>query len=66
MRSMKSLLNKLTLLKEDQLSNFIENKTTFGLQNCEFNIYETHSNTSNFKLSFDHLAFTGMLQEKNG
>ncbi|AQX47159.1 AraC family transcriptional regulator [Elizabethkingia meningoseptica] len=64
MRSMKSLLNKLTLLKEDQLSNFIENKTTFGLQNCEFNIYETHSNTSNFKLSFDHLAFTGMLQGK--
>ncbi|WP_337059128.1 AraC family transcriptional regulator [Elizabethkingia meningoseptica] len=64
MRSMKSLLNKLTLLKEDQLYNFIENKTTFGLQNCEFNIYETHSNTSNFKLSFDHLAFTGMLQGK--
>lgn len=64
MRSMKSLLNKLTLLKEDQLSNFIENKTTFGLQNCEFNIYETHSNTSNFKLSFDHLAFTGMIQGK--
>ncbi|WP_407483202.1 helix-turn-helix domain-containing protein [Elizabethkingia meningoseptica] len=64
MRSMKSLLNKLTLLKENQLSNFIENKTTFGLQNCEFNIYETHRNTSNFRLSFDHLAFTGMIQGK--
>nr|WP_305049739.1 hypothetical protein [Elizabethkingia bruuniana] len=65
MENAKSLVNTLALLKENQLSNFIENKTTFGMQNCEFSIYETHRSASNVKLNFENLTFTGMLQEKN-
>ncbi len=64
MENAKSLVNTLTLLQEDQLSNFIENKTTFGMQNCEFSIYETHRSASDVKLNFENLTFTGMLQGK--
>ncbi|KUY30547.1 AraC family transcriptional regulator [Elizabethkingia ursingii] len=64
MKNAKSLVNTLTLLQEDQLSNFIENKTTFGMQNCEFSIYETHRSASDIKLNFENLTFTGMLQGK--
>lgn len=52
------------LLGENQLNSFIENQTKFSLNNCEFNIYETHKSAFGVKLHFDNLAFTGMLRGK--
>lgn len=64
MKNNKYLLKKPALLKESHLLNLVENKTTFSLKNCEFNIYETHRSAFNVKLNFENLAFTAMLRGK--
>lgn len=57
-------MEKPQLLQKHKLSSLVENKTSFNLNNCEFNIYETHQSAFGVKLHFDHLAFTGMLRGK--
>ncbi|MGV4413313.1 helix-turn-helix domain-containing protein [Chryseobacterium sp. T1] len=64
MKNAKYMLDKPALLKENHLSNLVENKTTFSLKDCEFNIYETHLSAYNVKLNFENLAFTSMLRGK--
>jgi AraC-like DNA-binding protein len=64
MKNTKQMLYQPSLLHESQLSNLVENKTTFTLKDCEFSIYETHRSAFDVKLNFDNLAFTGMLRGK--
>ena len=64
MKNAKQMLYQPALLHESQLSNLIENKTTFTLKDCEFSIYETHRSAFDVKLNFENLAFTGMLRGK--
>lgn len=64
MRDSSYFLTKPALLKENQLSNLVENKTTFTLKDCEFSIYETHRSAFDVKLNFDNLAFTAMMRGK--
>jgi len=52
------------LLHENKLNSLIENQTKFGMNNCEFSIFETHRAAFGVKLHFDHLGFTGMLRGK--
>lgn len=49
---------------ESGLESLVENRTTFSLNNCEFNIFETHKAAFGVKLHFDNLSFTGMLRGK--
>lgn len=60
----KFLLNTPELKKESQLLNLVENQTKFSLNNCEFNIYETHQAAYGVKLHFENIAFTSMLRGK--
>lgn len=64
MKNAKQMLYQTALLHESQLSQLVENKTTFTLKDCEFSIYETHKSTFDVKLNFENLAFTGMLRGK--
>ncbi|WP_419870253.1 AraC family transcriptional regulator [Chryseobacterium sp. CT-SW4] len=64
MNENKFLLDTPQLKKENQLLSLVENQTTFNLNNCELSIYETHRSAFGFKLHFDHIAFTAMLQGK--
>ncbi|GEJ44554.1 AraC family transcriptional regulator [Chryseobacterium sp. ON_d1] len=60
----KILLNTPELRKENQLLSLVENQTKFNLNNCEFNIYETHKAAYDVKLHFENIAFTAMLRGK--
>ncbi|WP_278352090.1 AraC family transcriptional regulator [Chryseobacterium gleum] len=60
----KILLNTPELHKENQLLSLVENQTKFNLNNCEFNIYETHKAAFDVKLHFENIAFTAMLRGK--
>ncbi|WP_300672195.1 AraC family transcriptional regulator [Soonwooa sp.] len=60
----KSYIQQPALLKENQLGSIVENRTSYTLKNCEFNIYETHSNAFDVKLHFNDVAFTAMLRGK--
>lgn len=64
MNNHKYLLDIPTKNKEYKITTLVENETKFCLNNCEFSIYETFQNASNFKLHFTNLAFTAMLQGK--
>ncbi|MBS9525996.1 AraC family transcriptional regulator [Litoribacter alkaliphilus] len=50
--------------KEKDLHTLVENKTTYTLDNCELNIFETHQSASNINLVFGDLVLTTMLRGK--
>ncbi len=60
----KSYIHQPALLNEKQLGSMVENKTSYTLKNCEFNIYETHRSAFDVKLHFKDVAFTAMLRGK--
>jgi AraC-like DNA-binding protein len=57
-------LDKFKTTHISKLKNEIEQKTTFTLNNCELNIFETHKKAENVKLSFDGFTITSMLRGK--
>lgn len=46
------------------LKTLVENRTTFTLENCELNIFETHQKAIDVNLVFGDLALTTMLKGK--
>lgn len=64
MNNNKILLETPELKRENQLMHLVENQTKFNLNNCEFNIYETHKAAFDVKLHFETIAFTAMLRGK--
>ncbi|MEN2282256.1 AraC family transcriptional regulator [Algoriphagus sp. SE2] len=46
------------------LKTLVENRTTYTLENCELNIFETHQQAKDVKLVFDNLVLTTMLKGK--
>ncbi|MFN3019401.1 hypothetical protein ACK1KB_00240 [Chryseobacterium sp. TY3] len=60
----KSYIHQPALLNEKQLGSMVENKTSYTLKNCEFNIYETHRSAFDVKLHFKDVACTAMLRGK--
>lgn len=58
------LIHKPKLKNQEELNQLIENQTLYSFNNCEFSIYETHANCVNYRLPFNHLGFTSMLQGK--
>ncbi|GEO19787.1 AraC family transcriptional regulator [Cyclobacterium qasimii] len=49
---------------ESDLKTLVENRTTYSLNNCELNIFETHQQASNVNLSFGDLVLTTMMKGK--
>lgn len=60
----KSLLDPLKLRTVRNLDSLVENKKSYTYNNCELDIYETHTAVRNVSLKFDNFAFTGMIQGK--
>ncbi|MBX2907851.1 MAG: helix-turn-helix domain-containing protein [Taibaiella sp.] len=48
----------------EKLSTEIEQKTTYALDRCELNIFETHRKADNVKLTFGGFTVTSMLRGK--
>lgn len=48
----------------DKLKTEVEQKTTYTLNKCELNIFETHKKVDNIHLTFDGFAITSMLRGK--
>jgi AraC-like DNA-binding protein len=57
-------LGKFNTTHISKLKTEIEQKTTFTLNKCELNIFETHKKAENVKLSFDGFTITSMLKGK--
>lgn len=57
-------LDKYTTTKIDKLKTEVEQRTTFTLNRCELNIFETHKKAENIKLRFDGFTVTSMLRGK--
>lgn len=49
---------------ERDLKTLVENRTTYSLNNCELNIFETHKQASSVNLSFGDLVLTTMIKGK--
>ncbi len=50
--------------KEKDLISMVENRTTYTLDNCELNIFETHQQADKVNLAFGDLVLTTMLKGK--
>tara|TARA_R110002096_G_scaffold143742_1_gene300061 strand:+ start:1489 stop:2412 length:924 start_codon:yes stop_codon:yes gene_type:complete len=50
--------------EERDLKTLVENRTTYSLNNCELNIFETHQQASSVNLSFGDLVLTTMIKGK--
>src|SRR6218665_1702824 len=48
----------------DRLTSEVEQRTSFSLNNCELNIFETHRKAENVKLTFGGFTITSMLRGK--
>jgi len=49
---------------KNDLMTLVENKTTYTLDSCELNIFETHQEANNVNLAFGDLVLTAMLKGK--
>ncbi len=50
--------------KSSDLKTLVENRTTYTLDNCELNIFETHQQAADVNLVFGDLVLTTMLKGK--
>jgi AraC family transcriptional regulator len=57
-------LQAVPLTREKSLFTLVENRTTYSLENCELNVFETHQKAENVNLAFGDLVLTSMLRGK--
>ncbi|MEI6020004.1 MAG: helix-turn-helix domain-containing protein [Bacteroidota bacterium] len=57
-------LGQFDTTNPERLKSEVEQKTTFTLNRCELNIFETHKPAENIKLSFGGFTVTSMLRGK--
>lgn len=57
-------IQTLPLTPERSLFTLVENRTTYSLENCELNVFETHQKAERVNLAFGDLVLTSMLRGK--
>lgn len=57
-------LNAVNTTQVDKLKTEVEQKTTYALNRCELNIFETHKKVENIRLTFEGFTITSMLKGK--
>jgi len=57
-------LETVKLTSVDKLSTSVEHRTRFALDQCEFNVFETHEQAEKVKLKFEGFTITSMLRGK--
>lgn len=62
--SQQDLISGVPWRSSRDLKTLVENRTTYTLDNCELNIFETHEEAANVNLIFGDLVLTTMLKGK--
>jgi AraC-like DNA-binding protein len=57
-------LDQIPLKNEQSLLTLVENRSTYTLENCELNVFETHQQAHSVNLTFNDLVLTSMLRGK--
>ena len=57
-------LQTVHLKDERSLFTLVENRSSFTLENCELNVFETYQQAENVNLMFGDLVLTSMLRGK--
>jgi len=54
----------LPVKRENSLDRLVENRSTYTLDRCELNLYETYQPSTDVNLVFDYFVFSCMLRGK--
>lgn len=57
-------LNRVSLTEEKSLKTLVENRSTYTLEKCELNVFETYAKAEMVELTFGDLVLTSMLRGK--
>lgn len=61
---MQHTLDALSLSKPECLQTLVENRTSYSLERCELNVFETYKQSYNVPLTFNDFVITSMLRGK--
>lgn len=62
--NMQHTLNEVGLSNAKTLQTLVENRTSYTLERCELNVFETYQKTYEVPLTFDDFVITSMLRGK--
>lgn len=57
-------IDKVALTEEKSLKTLVENRTSYTLDSCELNVFETHQRSEFVSLTFNDFVVTSMLRGK--
>lgn len=61
---MQYIPNAVSLSKPERLQTLVENRTSYTLDNCELNVFETYTQSHDVSLTFNDFVITSMLKGK--